>query len=107
MNINNPVEHQRRRKEITDDIVQRVREAVREELADAPESFRREELENIEENVLAHTQQVVDALSIEEMGSEGALLSHVANARWETTRLIRERRPPSSAGAAATQEKKT
>ncbi len=34
-----------RRKEFTDDIIEQVREAVREELADAPESFRREDLE--------------------------------------------------------------
>jgi hypothetical protein len=88
---------QRRRKEMTDDIIERVREAVREELADAPEAFRREELESIEENVLAHTHLVMDALSFDEMQSEGALLSHIANARLETNRLIRERRPPSSA----------
>jgi hypothetical protein len=86
-------DRQRRRKEMSDDIIERVRNAVHEELDDAPESLRSEELENIEGSVLGHTRLVVDALSIEEMGSEGALLSHIANARWETQRLMRDRRP--------------
>jgi hypothetical protein len=86
-------DRQRRRKEMTDDIIQRVRDAVQEKLADAPDPFRSDDLDAIEDTVLAHTRQVVDALSIEEMGSEGALLSHIANARWETQRLMRERPP--------------
>jgi hypothetical protein len=57
--------------------------------------FNPEDLESIEETVLAHTRLVVDALGYEEMQSEGALLSHIANARVETNRLIRDRRPPS------------
>lgn len=63
MNFNTTTDRQRLRKEMTDDITQQVRDAVLEELADAPESLRREELENIEETVLAHTRLVVDALS--------------------------------------------
>jgi hypothetical protein len=86
-------DRQQHRKEMIDDIIQRVREAIQEELAFAPKPFRREELESIEESVLGHTRLVVDALSIDEMGSEGALLSHIANARWETQRLMRDRRP--------------
>jgi hypothetical protein len=106
MNFNSPTDRQRLRKEMTDDITQQVRDAVLEELADTPESLRREELENIEDTVLAHTRLVVDALGYEEMQSEGALLSHIANARVETNRLIRDRRPPSGAGMAAKQERK-
>lgn len=84
---------QSRRKEITDDIIEQVRDAVREELADAPASFTREQLEEIEESVLAHSRLIMDALSFDEMQSGGALLSHIANARYETNRLMRERRP--------------
>lgn len=68
---------------------------MREELADAPETSRQEELESIEETVLAHTRLVMGALSFDEMQSEGALLSHIANARHDTNRLMPERRPPS------------
>jgi hypothetical protein len=93
-NMINIAERQRRRQEVTDDIVERVRNAVQEELANAPKSLEREDLESIEEHVLDHTRLVVDALSFEEMQSEGALLSHIANARCDTNRLMRERRPP-------------
>jgi hypothetical protein len=86
-------DRQRRRKEMTDDIIQRVRDAIHEELAGAPQNFNVSELEEIDRTILGHTQQVVDALSTEEMRSEGALLSHIANARTETNRRIRERRP--------------
>ena len=82
-----------RRKEFTDDIIEHVRGAVREELADAAETLRPEDVEFIEDSVMAHTRLVVDALSFGEMQSEGARLSHIANARYETNRLIRERRP--------------
>jgi hypothetical protein len=93
MSFTTTTDRQRRRKEMTDDIIQQVRDAVREELADAAVAFRREELDNIEESLLAHTRLVVDALGYEEMQSEGALLSHIANARLETNRLIGQRRP--------------
>jgi len=89
MNFATTTDRQRqRRQEVTDDIIDRVRDAIREEFADAPDSFRREELDNIEESLLAHTRLVMDTLSFEEMQSEGALLSHIANARYETNRLI-------------------
>src|SRR5580704_13287691 len=88
MNFNTTTDRQHRRKEMTDDIIQQVRDAVREELADAAVAFRREELDDIEESLLAHTRLVMDALSSDEMQSEGALLGHIANARLETNRLI-------------------
>ena len=39
MNFHTTTDRQRQRKEMTDDIIQQVRDAVREELADAPGSF--------------------------------------------------------------------
>jgi hypothetical protein len=89
-------DHQRRRQEMTDNILLQVREAVLEELEGAPESFSREELEAVENEILAHTQTVVDALGFDEMGSERALLSHVANARSDTNLLVRERLAPAN-----------
>ena len=83
-------DRQRRRKEMTDDIIQRVRDAVQEELAGAPQAINADDQEEIDQAILRHTQQVVDALSFDEMQSEGALLSHIADARCETRRLLRE-----------------
>ncbi len=94
MNFIPPADRQRLRKELTEEIIEQVRAAIWKELADAPGSFSREELEGVGEAVLAHTRLVVNALGFEEMQSEGARLNHIANARWETNRLIRERRPP-------------
>ena len=88
-------ERLRRRKEMTDDIIQQVRNAVQDEVAGAPESISFDELERIEQNVMSHTQLVVDALGYEEMQSEGALLTHIANARSETNKLLRDRRSSS------------
>ena len=51
MSFNIPPDRQRRRKEMTDGIIQQVREAIQEELADAPESFGPEELKSIEETI--------------------------------------------------------
>jgi hypothetical protein len=90
---NATTDRQQRREQMTTDIIQQVRNAVQEELAGAPESFSFDELEQIEQMVLSHTQQVVDALSVDEMGSEGALLAHIANARTDANRLIRDRQP--------------
>lgn len=92
MKFHAPPDRQRRRQEMTDDIIERVREAVQEELTDATAGFSREQLEEIEKEIMSHTQQVVDALGFDEMQSEGALLSHIANARWDTGRLLWERR---------------
>jgi hypothetical protein len=106
MNPNPSVDRQRRRELLTAEIIEQVRAAVLEELADAPASWSRAQFEEIEQSVLAHTRLVVDALGFEEMKSEGAKLSHIANARWETQRLIRERRAASDAGRTAERETK-
>jgi hypothetical protein len=99
MKFHTSPDRQRLRQEMTDDIIQRVLEAVREELTDATAGFSREQLEEIEEDIMSHTQQVVDALGFDEMGSERALFAHIADARWDTARLIRERWMPKDAGS--------
>jgi hypothetical protein len=103
MKFHAPPDHQRRRQEMTDDIIERVREAVREELTDAAAGFSGEQLEAIENEIMAHTQRVVDALGFDEMQSEGALFSHIADARCDTGRLMRERRTPDKTGAGTKQ----
>lgn len=100
MNFTPPADRQRIRKELTEDIIEQVRDAIWDELADAPVCLSREDLDAIEEAVMSHTRLVVESLGFEEMKSECARLSHVANARSEAERLIRERRPPTGAGAA-------
>lgn len=97
MKPNSPTDRLRQRKEMTADILERVQGAVREELDGAPQAINAKDQEEIERMILNHTQLVVDALSTEEMGSEGALLSHIANARTDTNRQIRELRPPTGA----------
>jgi len=94
MKFHAPPDRQLRRQEMTEDIIQRVREAVGEELADATAGFSREQLEEIEKEIMSHTKLVVDALGFDEMGSERALFAHIADARWDTGRLLRERREP-------------
>lgn len=88
---NTTTNRQQRREQMTEDIVQQVRHAVQEELTGAPSSFTFEELERIEECVMSHTHRVVNALSFEEMQSEGALLSHIAQARLDTNRKLNGR----------------
>jgi hypothetical protein len=95
MNFHNSPDQLRRRKDMSDEIIDQVRTAIWEELADAAAGFSRKQLEDIETDIMAQTQRVVDALGFDEMGSQGALLSHIANARWDAGRLIRERRAPS------------
>jgi hypothetical protein len=80
-----------RREMLAEGICDQISRAVREELVDAPSSLAIENHTAIEDEILSHTKLVMDALSSAEMTSEGALLSHIANARFETNRLIRER----------------
>ncbi len=87
---NTTTDRQHQREQLTADILQQVRSAIQDELADAPESFSFEESEVVEQTVMSHTQLVVAALGISEMQNEGALLAHIANARADASRLIRE-----------------
>ena len=93
--MKNTTVRQHRRQQTTADIIQQVRNAVQDELAGAPASLGLEELEGIEESVIANTQRVVDGLSTEAMESEAALPLHIANARLETNRRVNERQPSS------------
>jgi hypothetical protein len=90
MSFNTTTDRQRRREQLTADILQQVRNAVQDELADAPEAITCDELEEIEQTVMSHTERVVDALGIQEMQSERALLAHIESARTNANRLIRE-----------------
>jgi hypothetical protein len=89
--MNNKTDRQNRREAVTADIIERVRSAIRDELLFAPASLTDKDRESIEDEILTHSRMVVDALSTDEMKSEGALLSHIAKARWDTNRLIRNK----------------
>ena len=89
----NNTDRRNRRKTLTADVIERVQSAIQEELEAAPQSLTEERREAIEEQVLAHTRLLLDALSVDEMLSEGALFSHIANARFDVSRLIHQQRP--------------
>ena len=99
--MNNKTDSQSRRDTLTADIIEQVRNAIHEELLFAPQSLTDDGREAIEDDILTQSRIVVDALSTEEMTSEGALRSHITNARWDTTRLIRDWRPPDGSGDVA------
>jgi hypothetical protein len=86
-----------RRETLRDQIVDDVRAAIREELAGAERPPTEEHCGDIEAEILAYTTRILAAVSIGEMQSQGALLAHIASARAETNRLIRQR-PPRSGG---------
>jgi hypothetical protein len=92
--MNKTTDRQSRRDTLTAGIIEQVRNAIQEELAFAPQSLTDQSREEIENEVLTHSRMVVDALSTEEMTSEGALLSHIANARCDTVRYMRDWRTP-------------
>ncbi len=84
------------RDQIEADIIQQVGNATEEALLlHAPVNWPNERLDEIEEEVLAHTRLVLDSLSASELQSEGALAAHIDQAVAETRRLIRSgfRRP--------------
>jgi hypothetical protein len=87
----NPEPEAASRHEIESDILQRVREEVQEAiLVHAPQSWKQDRREAVEENVLAETRMILDALSTKELGSTGALRTHIGRAIDETKRLIRQ-----------------
>jgi hypothetical protein len=91
MKTNSPQsDRQGQREQLTADIIGRVALAIQEECTAAPRPFSASEFEEIERPILDHTRQVLEALSFNELQSEGALLTHIANARWEVGGLIRE-----------------
>ena len=69
----------------------RVQRAVREEIEDkAPEKLTEQDRDLTEKAILQHTNHILDALSLDEMQSEFALLRHVADARAEAVQLVHE-----------------
>jgi hypothetical protein len=81
------------KEQTAEDITQQVRNEIEDTLLmHAPDHWQEEELDRIEENVLSHTRQVVDALSTSELQSAGALDRHIEQAVAETKRLIHERK---------------
>lgn len=87
----NPEPEAASRSEIESDVLQQVRDEVQEAiLLHAPQSWKQKRREAVEESVLAETQMILDALSTKELGSMGALRSHIGRAIDETKRLIRQ-----------------
>jgi hypothetical protein len=76
---------------LTEDICDHIRSAVREELADAPSSLTEAERTAIEDEILEHTNRVLDALSSTEITSTIGLFSHAQHARADAQRFIRDR----------------
>jgi hypothetical protein len=89
-----------RREHLTADIIEEVKRVVREELCDSSITLSAEARQAVENEILGHTNHILEALSSEEMASEGALVSHLANARLGTQRIIRDRRPPTGSASA-------
>lgn len=85
-------DRQRQRENRNAEIIDKVRRIVREEMSDSP-SIPTGDAEMIETEIVNYTSLIVDALSTEEMQSEGALVNHIANTRCDIQRLIRNRRP--------------
>jgi hypothetical protein len=81
-----------RREDLTAAILSDVEIVVRQELADSPTSICAADRQAIESEIIDHTRGLLEALSPEEMANQGALILHLANARTEAQRLIRDRR---------------
>ncbi len=86
-----------RRDLLSEEIRDRVRSAVEEEFDGAHLS--EEDRDHITGEVLSGTSRILDALSATEMESEGALFSHIVNARMDTRKLMRDRQPSIRPGA--------
>ena len=82
---------QQRRDELTADILQQIANEVQETLLfNAPKGWPTERLEEIEEEIVAHSRHVLDALTIQELSSAGALRVHIGGAVAETKRLVHQ-----------------
>lgn len=79
------------RSEIESDILQHVRNEIQEAIhLYTPESWSQERREAVEESALADTRMILDALSINELQSAGALRTHIGRSIAETKRLIHQ-----------------
>jgi hypothetical protein len=69
------------------------RRAISEELEDAPTTLSRDTRKAIEHEIVARTNRLLDALSLQEMQSVGAQIRHLRTIRAEVQHRIRHRRP--------------
>jgi hypothetical protein len=76
---------------LTEDILDQISRAVRDELQDAPPSLTEANRMEIVAEIFVHSNLVMNAASTAELTSEGALLSHIRQSRSDAQRLIRER----------------
>jgi hypothetical protein len=80
------------RHDLSAEIREDVSQVIAEELADAPSTVTEEDLKAIEDDLMGRTNQILEALSLEEMRSAGAQCSHLANIRAEVRNRLRYRR---------------
>jgi hypothetical protein len=74
------------------EIIQDVEQVIDEELADSPFALTDQARRSIRDEIVNYTQRILEALSFDEMRSQGAQALHLANMRSEVQCLIRERR---------------
>jgi hypothetical protein len=87
----NPEPEAASRNDIESDILEQVRDEIREAmLLHAPHSWKQNRREAVEEGVLAESRMILEALSTSELRSAGALRTHIGRAIDETKRLIRQ-----------------
>jgi hypothetical protein len=77
---------------LRDEIIEDVQQMIGEEIAHSPFALTDDAQQLIKDEIVNYTQHILDALSFQEMRSQGAQALHLANMRMEVQRLIRERR---------------
>jgi hypothetical protein len=87
MNENQPTTRAELESDVLDQITGEVRQAI---LFHSPQSWTQKSRDAVEASVLDHSRLVLDALSTQELQSEGALQSHIAQAVADTKRIIRQ-----------------
>ena len=80
------------RQDLSAEILEDVAQVLAEELADAPGTLTEEARTAIKDEMIGQTNQILEALSLEEMRSAGARCSHLANIRAEVQNRLRYRR---------------
>ena len=77
------------RQELCAEILEDVARVISEELADAPSTMTEEARKAIEDDLIGETTRMLEAVSLQEMQSVGAQVTHLAKTRAEVQRLIR------------------
>lgn len=83
-----PEERKQFREALTAEITEDVQAAIDELLAEVPTDWDKDIKDGIRTSVLANTQWVLDALSVDELSSQVARQIHLFNAKTETRNLI-------------------